>query len=340
MTVPAALPLPTLLSQALVAFTIEFDNAYEQRMPHRTVTGPAAQSRVGPWLASQAMWANFMRLVDRQGTPLDKLKGAARITNLDGVRRWGYVAIADGIVRPTRWGMQAQEIWRPITAEIEARWSARFGNDELVALRAALAAVAQPADRGTPAYLPVVRYAFRTEPLPQDLGGLPPDDLSALLSRVLLAFTIEYEQDHPITLPAAADGLRVLGETAIPQRDLPRLTGVSRAAIAMLAALFARHGIAAIEPAPGRGKALRLTAKGMAAKRAYVARLAELEARWRQRHGERAIEALRAPLARINPRLVEGLEPPPNSWRGAIPRPETLPHHPMVLHRGGYPDGA
>ena len=37
-----ALPLPALLSRALVAFTIEFDNEFERRMPHRTSRGPAS----------------------------------------------------------------------------------------------------------------------------------------------------------------------------------------------------------------------------------------------------------------------------------------------------------
>lgn len=31
-----SLPLPALLSQAFVAFTIECDNEFEHRMPHRT----------------------------------------------------------------------------------------------------------------------------------------------------------------------------------------------------------------------------------------------------------------------------------------------------------------
>ncbi len=35
-TVPASVPLPTLLSQALVAHTIELDNEAEHRLPHRT----------------------------------------------------------------------------------------------------------------------------------------------------------------------------------------------------------------------------------------------------------------------------------------------------------------
>jgi hypothetical protein len=53
-------PLPTLLSQALVAFTIEFDNESEHRIAHRTRRGPAAGVR-GPWLVSLATWANFMQ---------------------------------------------------------------------------------------------------------------------------------------------------------------------------------------------------------------------------------------------------------------------------------------
>ncbi len=38
--------------------------------------------------------------------------------------------------------------------------------------------------------------------------------------------------------------------------------------------------------------------------------------------------------------LFTGLEPDPAGWRGAVRKPRTLPHYPMVLHRGGYPDGS
>ncbi|HEY2130298.1 MAG TPA: SAM-dependent methyltransferase [Streptosporangiaceae bacterium] len=55
-------PLSALLSQALVAFTIEFDNESEHQIQHRTTRGPAAGSR-GPWLVSQAMWVNFIRFI-------------------------------------------------------------------------------------------------------------------------------------------------------------------------------------------------------------------------------------------------------------------------------------
>jgi hypothetical protein len=38
--------------------------------------------------------------------------------------------------------------------------------------------------------------------------------------------------------------------------------------------------------------------------------------------------------------LFKGIEPYPDGWRASVRKPETLPHYPMVLHRGGYPDGS
>ncbi len=84
--------LSALLSQTLVAFTIEFDNEFEHRMPHRTSDygGDSA-----PWLVSMAMWFNCMRYVGEGGISVKDLERAARThTNLDGMRRWGYVTIS------------------------------------------------------------------------------------------------------------------------------------------------------------------------------------------------------------------------------------------------------
>jgi hypothetical protein len=33
-------------------------------------------------------------------------------------------------------------------------------------------------------------------------------------------------------------------------------------------------------------------------------------------------------------------DPYPENWRDSVRPPITLPHYPMVLHRGGYPDGS
>jgi hypothetical protein len=63
-------------------------------------------------------------------------------------------------------------------------------------------------------------------------------------------------------------------------------------------------------------------------------------------HGVRQVVtgALRAslePLAAGDPPpLFAGLEPYPDNWRASVRPPVILPHFPMVLHRGGYPDGS
>jgi len=70
--------LPTLLSWALVAFTIEFDNEAEHRMPHQT-TMKRREGVVGsgPWLVSMAMWSNLMRVLPEEGATVAQLRRLA-----------------------------------------------------------------------------------------------------------------------------------------------------------------------------------------------------------------------------------------------------------------------
>jgi DNA-binding MarR family transcriptional regulator len=344
-----AAPLSTLLSQALVAFTIEFDNEFEHRMPHRTATGPAAKSRAGPWLVSQAMWANLMQFVGEDGTPLNDLRVQARMTNLNGLRRWGYVAVSsDAIVRPTAKGRQAQEIWRPLGDEIEGRWRARFGAAEVERLGEALAALVGRLDQALPPYLPVVTDQLFTRPQRWPDSAATPAGLSAALAQALLAFTLAFEQASPVSLPIAANALRVLGGHSVRVRDLPRLTGVSTAAISWSLGKLATRGYAVAEPDPAapRGKVIRLTEKGLDVRGACGRRIAVLEEGWRAGFGDGVVDQLRGPLERLvgdgGPQspLTAGLQPYPDGWRATVQTPDTLPHHPMVLHRGGYPDGA
>ena len=126
-----SLPLSALLSQALVAFTIEFDNEAEHRLPHRTTSHGSSGPGDGdpaPWLVSLAMWENCMRYVTGEPITVGDLEARARTgTNLDGMRRWGYITI-DGtarkvhngrpgpgaVLRATAAGLRAREIWRPL----------------------------------------------------------------------------------------------------------------------------------------------------------------------------------------------------------------------------------
>src|SRR5277367_3691315 len=132
---PAELPLPSLLSQALVAFTIEFDNEFERQMPHQTTMSRSATgASSGPWLVSVAMWSNFMQFVGEQGLTIGELQRMARIAKLPlaGMERWGYVIVKpdpadprpkpphrDWMVRATAKGLRAREVWRPLFDVIE-----------------------------------------------------------------------------------------------------------------------------------------------------------------------------------------------------------------------------
>jgi DNA-binding MarR family transcriptional regulator len=350
------LPLPTLLSQVLVAFIIEFDNEFEHRMPHRTTSGPAAGSRRGPWLVSMAMWANFMRFVAEDGVPLRALEGPARITNLKGMQRWGYVVVAPDpsegpVVRPTRYGRKAQEVWAPLEAFIETQWTSRFGKEAIDGLCESLRVLVGQLDIELPPSLPVLSYAdgmFAQVPFHEGWESLDLD-LSVLLSRALLAFTLECEHNAPLSLAISANALRVLGEQRTRVRDLPRHTGVSREAIDVSLGSLERRGYVVVDadPTAGRGKVARLTPKGREAQEVSRRRLATVERRWEARFGNGIVHDLRDSLDRLvnggsadRSPLFRASEPYPDGWRAFAPKADTLPHYPMVLHRGGYPDGS
>jgi hypothetical protein len=169
------LPSSALLSQVLVAFTIELDNEFERLMRHRTTNhGSTADSRHAPWLTPMVMWSSCLRFVGEDGVTVGELQRLARTgTNLDGMRRWGYIVVkpdpADTrpkpprsalVIRATRAGRKAQEVWRPLFDLIEERWQARFGKDEIGRLRDALQTVASELDSGLPDCLPILGYGL------------------------------------------------------------------------------------------------------------------------------------------------------------------------------------
>ena len=170
-------------------------------------------------------------------------------------------------------------------------------------------------------------------------------DLSVLLSQVLLQFTIDFEGESRISLPISANTLRVLGAAGIRVRDLPALTGVSKEANSMAVGFLERHGCVVLEPDPSgaRGKVIRLTGKGQRAQDKYRGLLRVAEERWERQFGSDVLARLRASLEQVlgdSALLRQGMRPYPDGWRASVRTAATLPHYPMVLHRGGYPDGS
>jgi hypothetical protein len=387
---PGGLPLSALLSQALVAYTIEADNETEHRLPHRTQAyGLVPGSPPGaPWLTSLLMYANCLRHLPDEGIAIAELLDRARTgTNLDGMRRWRYVTFTpdpghgkrpkpDALIRPTAWGIEARDTWQAVTAEVESRWRDRLGADAFGALRAALAGIVERLDPLLPDCLPILGYGLFTrrdqggkaEPghfaspagAASEVGSVSPAapapsvaaqfaadrPLWALLARPLLAFARQYEAEPGPSLAISANILRVLSVDGVHTKDIPALAGVSKESVAMAMGALRKFGVAAEgpDPAGSRFKFTRLTPRGVVLRDEYPALAAGIEQDWRARFGDARVTALRQalePLAADDPpRLYAGLGPYPDGWRALVPRPATLPHYPMTLHRGGYPDGS
>jgi hypothetical protein len=369
----AGLPLSALLSAALVAFTIEFDNAAELQIEHRTTWHGAKPG--GVWLVSMAMWLNCMRYAGPEPVSVAELGRLARTgTNLDGMRRWGYITLAPDpagsrrkpppqalLVRATRKGMAAREVWQPLTGVIEQRWRDRFGTARVDQLSAALRGLAARLPGSLPDCLPILGHGLRSDPDartarpraagPAD-GGAAGDvtglALPWLLARVLLAFALEFETDSPLSLAICANLLRVLGQQGTRVRDLPVLSGVSKEGLAMATGFTGSRQLTVVEADPdgGRWKVAGLTAQGDQARQHYLRQVSAIESRWRERFGPHAVGALRGALEPLtgdagpSSPLRAGLTTVAANWRAAVRQPEVLPHYPMVLHRGGYPDGS
>ena len=226
-------------------------------------------------------------------------------------------------------------------AGTEQRWRARFSAGLADSLQQALLPLAGPPLAGQlPSAPPEVSPSdgFRTHVLP---GPATDQDasLGALLGRALTALTLEHEQGSKVSRPAAANIMRVIDDQVVRLRDLPPRSGVSKEAAAMAVSYLARRRLA--EPRPERS--VMLTAAGRDALGDY-----------RARADHRASPALRACLEAVAAQrgaLAGGLIPPDGGWRGQPPYlaqtrrlladpAAALPWHPMVLHRGGWPDGS
>lgn len=339
-----------------MAFTIELDNEWERQL--------LESKRPRIFLLSLVMWANYLRFIPTGGIPADELEALAQHkVDLNGLTRWRYATVnppeagkapkRQWIVRLTEDGAFAQGLWEPLPDLIEQRWRERYGMKEIKDLEIALQLLIDRFDnRPTPLYLPDVTsrnemftlVPTATEPIP-----LPDSPLFALLSRVLLELTLEFEADSGFALPIAANTLRVLDREPTALRDLPELAGVSKEGTVQALTVLDRHKLAIVEQIPNeRGRQIRLTPEGVISQAAYHQRSTEVETAWRSRFGEGSVsvlsDALRALVGNedslAGSPLAAAVDPPPRVWRASRPAPGLLPHHPMVIGRGGWPDAS
>jgi hypothetical protein len=348
--------LSALLSQVLIAFTVEFDNEFERRMG---VAGyPGAR-------LSLVVWANLMRFVGEGGISVCDLarKALARDNQikfeLGCLERWGFVVLQpdpssvpsvpsgtqrqsgrelragwgsgrgirrDWMVRLTSKSHTAGEIWPPLFGEIEGRWEKRFGKNEISRLRQSLQHIVDKLDVELPHGLPAAWLGTDDFParIKRASESLP---LPTLLSQLLLTFGLEFDRESPVPLVHCANTLRVLGEKPTRVAEVPRLTGGSPEATD-IGWQIKPYVVVTSDPTASRGKVARLSPRGLRAQQHYQRLIWEIEKRWEERFGKDTIRTLRASLQELfdqhsggAPLISEGLVPP----RGTVRAGEQAP---------------
>ncbi len=342
-------PVLALLSQAMVAFTIEVDNAIERRLPHFTMKLGSVNPGFGsPWLISSGIWFAFLRHVGpgmisvRDATSRSGLTPARVSSCTKGLVRWGYVVHhadpgdsrrkppkSDWVLVPTANGKLWHETFPEVIAEVDASWEARHGADAVAALRNALDAELVTAGTPAPQLLPILETDHRTPVLEPQLVEREPLCLGSLLSRVILSQAYAIEPGLPLALALSANVVRAAGEDGVLVRDLPRASGVAKQEVTTMVNALVRDGHATVEPDPSAksAKRLRLTGSGADALDAYERAVAQWD--------PPALRERLEPLAPSAAELHAG-----GGWRQKVRPPDTLPQYPVVTGHGGYPDGS
>ena len=359
-------PLSSQLSRTLVAFTIEADDEFEQRVPHRTTnhgaTAEPGREREAPWLVSVLMWSACLRFIPSDGVSVRSFASSAWWLSPKGIstilRRmsswWGYLtfdaagdgAAADRVVRLSAGGRQARRVWEPLGEEIEQRWCQRHGQGQVGTLRSALEHLVDQFSRPLPDCLRLYDTDLerRAPSHPQTATSLP-----GLLAQAILGFELDFEAACPLRLAVCGNVLRVLGDGPVPVKDLARRTGLAKDGVEGHLRVLQRRKLAEVGPNPdgGRLRMATLTRAGVQRHRQATGLTAGIEDQWRRRYGQRTLVTLADALTPIagqpdDPHgpLWGGLYRYPGGWRSSLPRPDTLPHHPVASHGGGYLDGA
>jgi hypothetical protein len=355
-------PLSALLSQILVAYSVELDCEFERRMLQ-------TQSRSAR--LSLVIWLNVLQFLADGPVSVRTLASraltaeAGTTAGLGCLERWGVVTLqpgkragfgsgrgirADWPVRLTASGETAVRIWPDLIPEIDARWSKRFG-DDATRLRRSLEAIEHQIDLELPQGLPVAilklpefgprksaAEAHRppsAAPNQRGTSGLAAPEASSscasssedglplpvLLSRVLLAFALDFERESQTPISLCANVIRVLSDEPIPETEIPKRTGCSEET-AGIGWQHKPYIIVERDPARGRGKFVRLSGAGIQAQQEYYSRTRDIEEKWKKRF-RTATKEIRESLTTLLKRgeLSDGLKPPPGTTRAGAQTP-------------------
>ena len=334
-TAPSSTPLSALLSHALTAFARDFRSRQEAHAD----SSEAVTLHLG-------VWSNVLRFIGDEGLDQRLLRKLAILSRralrvaVRNAQEQGWLTIENvpqvrglKVLRLTTEGRQARETGGPLIEEIERDWRGRFGSDRVDTLRASLVALAGQFEIELPYYLtgygPADPHLTGGTYVPEQPG--PPripahgqewpavlrdpesdvsdQPLSALLSKVLAAFTIDYERERLGWLATASRFLQFVDDgTTLGQASASGVNGTGKS-------LLERHLVVVVEP--GRpsdmNRRVHLTPKGKRGRDSYPHLVMEIERDWRSRYGADHLGNLRTTLESLDRDFDAGLPDYPDT---------------------------
>ena len=311
-------PLPTLLSHALIAFERDYGDA-------------------GLDSPSLPVWSNVLRVFGTEAITDRELSQRAILSKrvvrvvLRGFTNLGWLESDTGRNRAfhlTDRGMTLEGVARRRLAKVEGQWRKRHGPAAIESLRDDLAVIASklelewpwhltgygPADPSLTggSYLPakpgpprVLGRGTEWPVVPRDASRpvteLP---LPALLSKVLAAFTVDYEEEHLGPLGAASVFLAQIPDDAITLARASAICDVGGTG----KSAPERHLCVVVEPGRPRdgSRKVYLTPKARRIRESYPALVMDIEARWRERFGAGVLDGLHRTLTTLDAETPPG----------------------------------
>lgn len=261
-------------------------------------------------MPSLDLWANLLRVMNAQGTAHREIPALVRLskravrTRIATAIRGGWIqqfkAAGDrAALQLTMRGADVATRWKSLRSAAEERWCAQVGPEAALELRKSLENIVAALPLEHPHY--PASYGAADASITggnghdwkavlrgqQDtVSDLP---LSALVSQVLVAFSIDYEELSPVALSLSASVIKRIPPEGRPLRGLGDSVGVSA---------LVRHGF--LYASGNRGhETVHLTQKGAAVSEAFDQHMQAGETRWRNRFGHKPIAALRRALERV-----------------------------------------
>jgi hypothetical protein len=285
------------------------------------------------------MWFGLLRTIPSGGVEQRELPALSRLSKravrqmVGAATRLGWIETLSGAGQHatlglTPFGQEAATRWAKMSDVAERRWSTRV-DAEGAALRAALARLVGQFDLELPHYpisygsadFSVTGGSFRSGQLGppripahgQDWAPVVRADgdtttglgLTALLSRLLVAFAIDYTEAGGAALVIVEGLVRGFGtKNTVPMKKLPPVLGVNGLGKSALE----RHGVVSIGPDPNnaRGRLAHLSTLGQRVRDQYDGVVHDVESDWADRFGRSNVATIRHTLETMLPAFHPG----------------------------------